>query len=121
MLCHEGEDRISLLSRNLQILKSIFDAMQPINPDTVLLLVANPVDVLTHFARKISGLPPRQVLGTGTSLDSARLRGAISRDLDVAPNSVNAFVLGEHGESQFVSHPHPSGPATATSSGRNYH
>ena len=77
--------------------------MQPINPDTVLLLVANPVDILTHFARQISGLPANQVLGTGTSLDSARLRGRLARELEVAPNSVNAFVLGEHGDSQFVS------------------
>lgn len=99
---HTGEDRLSLVSRNLAILRSIFDSMQPINPDAILLLVANPVDVITHFARKISGLPPSQVLGTGTSLDSARLRGALATELDVAPNSVNAFVLGEHGDSQFV-------------------
>lgn len=79
--------------------------MQPLNKDSVLLMVANPVDILTHFARKLSGLPPSQVLGTGTSLDSARLRGILAQKLEVAPNSINAFVLGEHGENQFVSAP----------------
>jgi L-lactate dehydrogenase len=74
------------------------------SPHTILLLVANPVDILTHFARKLSGLPESQVLGTGTSLDSARLRGILAQKTDVAASSIDAYVLGEHGESQFVSH-----------------
>lgn len=98
-----GESRLSLLSRNLHILESIFSAMAPINPHTILLLVANPVDILTYFARKMSGLPESQVLGTGTSLDSARLRGILAEKAEVAPNSIDAYVLGEHGDSQFVS------------------
>jgi L-lactate dehydrogenase len=98
-----GESRLSLLSRNLHILSSIFGAMAPISRDAILLLVANPVDVLTYFARKMSGLPENQVLGTGTSLDSARLRGVIAEKVEVAPNSIDAYVLGEHGDSQFVS------------------
>lgn len=98
-----GESRLSLLSRNLHILESIFSSMAPINPHTILLLVANPVDILTYFARKLSGLPESQVLGTGTSLDSARLRGILAKTADVAPNSIDAYVLGEHGDSQFVS------------------
>lgn len=77
--------------------------MAPISPHTILLLVANPVDILTHFARKLSGLPESQVLGTGTSLDSARLRGILARKADVAASSIDAYVLGEHGDSQFVS------------------
>ena len=97
-----GESRLSLLSRNLHILSSIFSAMSPINPHTILLLVANPVDILTYFARKLSGLPESQVLGTGTSLDSARLRGVLAHKTQVAPNSIDAYVLGEHGDSQFV-------------------
>lgn len=97
-----GESRLSLLSRNLHILRSIFTSMAPIHPDTILLLVANPVDILTHFARKLSGLPESQVLGTGTSLDSARLRGILAQKADVAPAAVHAWVLGEHGESQFI-------------------
>jgi len=77
--------------------------MAPISPHTILLLVANPVDILTHFARKLSGLPESQVLGTGTSLDSARLRGILAQKADVAASSIDAYVLGEHGDSQFVS------------------
>lgn len=99
-----GESRLSLLSRNLQILSSIFGSMAPMSPHTILLLVANPVDILTYFARKMSGLPESQVLGTGTSLDSARLRGILAQKAEVAPNSIDAYVLGEHGDSQFVSH-----------------
>jgi L-lactate dehydrogenase len=76
--------------------------MAPISPHTILLLVANPVDILTHFARELSGLPESQVLGTGTSLDSARLRGILAQKADVAASSIDAYVLGEHGESQFV-------------------
>jgi L-lactate dehydrogenase len=97
-----GESRLSLLSRNLHILESIFGAMAPISPHTILLLVANPVDILTYFAQKMSGLPEAQVLGTGTSLDSARLRGILADKAEVAPNSIDAYVLGEHGDSQFV-------------------
>lgn len=76
--------------------------MQPINPACILLLVANPVDILTYFARKLSGLPESQVLGTGTTLDSARLRGALAQKAGVSANSIEAYVLGEHGDSQFV-------------------
>jgi len=76
--------------------------MAPMASHTVLLLVANPVDILTYFARQFSGLPESQVLGTGTSLDSARLRGALAHKAEVAPSSIDAYVLGEHGDSQFV-------------------
>lgn len=79
--------------------------MAPISSHAILLLVANPVDILTHFARKLSGLPESQVLGTGTSLDSARLRGILAQKTDVAASSIDAYVLGEHGDSQFVSFP----------------
>lgn len=76
--------------------------MKPFRPDTVLLLVANPVDVLTYFAQQFSGLPKQQVIGSGTFLDSARLRGILALKAEVAASSIDAYVLGEHGESQFV-------------------
>ena len=78
--------------------------MKPFKKDAVILLVANPVDVLTYFARKYSGLPEGQVLGSGTFLDSARLRGLLADELDVDASSVDAYVLGEHGETQMVSY-----------------
>jgi L-lactate dehydrogenase len=76
--------------------------MKPFKSSTILLLVANPVDVLTFFAQKFSDLPKNQVIGSGTFLDSARLRGILAQKLHVAASSIDAHVLGEHGESQFV-------------------
>lgn len=77
--------------------------MQPFKPEAIVLLVANPVDVLAYFALQYSGLPANQVIGSGTFLDSARLRGALATKAGVAASSIDAFVLGEHGESQIVS------------------
>lgn len=76
--------------------------MKPFKDDAILLLVANPVDILTFFAQKYSGLPRTQVIGTGTFLDSSRLRGFLAKEAEVSASSIDAFVLGEHGESQFV-------------------
>lgn len=76
--------------------------MKPFKESTILLLVANPVDILTYLAQQISELPPTQVIGSGTFLDSARLRGYLAEAIHVAASSIDAFVLGEHGESQFV-------------------
>lgn len=76
--------------------------MKPFASHTILLLVANPVDVLTYFAQEYSSLPKSQVIGSGTFLDSARLRGVLAAKAEVAASSIDAYVLGEHGESQFV-------------------
>lgn len=76
--------------------------MQPFADHTILLLVANPVDVITYFAQEYSNLPKSQVIGSGTFLDSARLRGVLAAKAEVAASSIDAYVLGEHGESQFV-------------------
>eukprot|EP01055_Gregarina_sp_Pseudo9_P001719 Gregarina_sp_Pseudo_9__1718@NODE_2165_length_1118_cov_508_797961_g1994_i0_p1_GENE_NODE_2165_length_1118_cov_508_797961_g1994_i0NODE_2165_length_1118_cov_508_797961_g1994_i0_p1_ORF_typecomplete_len329_score60_54Ldh_1_N/PF00056_23/1_3e38Ldh_1_C/PF02866_18/9_4e31Glyco_hydro_4/PF02056_16/14Glyco_hydro_4/PF02056_16/2DUF3447/PF11929_8/0_18_NODE_2165_length_1118_cov_508_797961_g1994_i01321055 len=97
-----GETRAQLLSKNREIIKSIMNQMQPIKPTLKILVVANPVDVLTYLAQKYSGLPRNQVIGSGTYLDSGRLRMHLSEMLEVNPNSIQAFVLGEHGDRQFV-------------------
>jgi L-lactate dehydrogenase len=76
--------------------------MQPFAEHTILLLVANPVDVITYFAQQYSNLPKSQVIGSGTFLDSARLRGILAATAEVSASSIDAYVLGEHGESQFV-------------------
>lgn len=76
--------------------------MKPLRSDTILLIVANPVDALTYFAQKYADLPKNQVIGSGTFLDSARLRGILANKAEVAASSIDAYVLGEHGESQFV-------------------
>ena len=78
-----GDTRLELIDRNFKVLQSVLGAMRPIRSDAVLVLVANPVDVLTYFAQRLSGLPRQQVLGSGTLLDSTRLRGVLARALDV--------------------------------------
>ncbi|CAO2652071.1 Nn.00g003540.m01.CDS01 [Neocucurbitaria sp. VM-36] len=98
----KGESRTDLIGRNKAILESAISDMQPFKATTVLLLVANPVDVLTYFAQQFSSLPKHQVLGSGTFLDTARLRGLLAAKAGVAASSIDAYVLGEHGESQFV-------------------
>lgn len=76
--------------------------MKPLRPDAIVLVVANPVDVLTHFAQQLTGLPRTQVFGSGTVLDSARLRGLLAHEYGLAASAVSAYVLGEHGDSQVV-------------------
>jgi L-lactate dehydrogenase len=98
----KGESRTDLIGRNKSILESAISDMKPFREDTILLLVANPVDILTYFAHEYSGLPKHQVIGSGTFLDSARLRGILASKAEVAASSIDAYVLGEHGESQFV-------------------
>jgi L-lactate dehydrogenase len=78
-----GDTRLQLIDRNIKMLKQVLGAMQPLRQDAVLVLVANPVDILTFFARKLSGLPKNQVLGSGTYLDTARLRGMLAEKLQV--------------------------------------
>nr|BAD38922.1 lactate dehydrogenase A [Rhizopus arrhizus] len=98
----EGEPRTKLIEQNFRVLQSIIGGMQPIRPDPVILVVANPVDILTHIAKTLSGLPPNQVIGSGTYLDTTRLRVHLGDVFDVNPQSVHAFVLGEHGDSQMI-------------------
>ncbi|KAG0357384.1 hypothetical protein BG005_003582 [Podila minutissima] len=95
-----GESRDELVQRNQDILKSVLDGIQPIKPTAILMLVANPVNVLTCMAQKISGLPPRQVIGTGTYLDSIRFRVAMKERLRVSESSVHAYIVGDHGDKQ---------------------
>lgn len=78
-----GETRLDLIDRNHKILKSILESMAPLRADAILLLVANPVDALTHFAQQLSGLPRNQVIGSGTLLDSLRLRAKLAEKLKV--------------------------------------
>ncbi|KAF8939183.1 lactate dehydrogenase A [Dissophora ornata] len=95
-----GETRDELVLRNEDILKSVLDGLQPIKPTAILMLVANPVNVLTCMAQKLSGLPPHQVIGTGTFLDSVRFRVAMKDALKVSETSVHAYVVGDHGDKQ---------------------
>ncbi|KAH9644219.1 hypothetical protein HF086_008708 [Spodoptera exigua] len=95
----EGEDRRSLVQRNVEVLKGIIPELLKYSPNTILLIASNPVDVLTYVSWKISGLPKHRVIGSGTNLDSARFRYLLSQKLNISPTSCHAYVIGEHGDS----------------------
>jgi len=97
-----GQSREDLLKANADVMREICLEMQPMRKDLKILVVTNPVDTLTHVVQKFSGLPRNQVFGSGTHLDSCRLRGHLSHLLKVHPSSIHASVLGEHGDRQFV-------------------
>ncbi len=94
-----GQTRLDLIKSNYSILKSIVSSVMEYNSDCILLLVSNPVDILTQLAIKFSGLPAGKVIGAGTLLDSMRLRSSLSIHYNVDPTDVYTFVVGEHGDS----------------------
>ncbi|TYB93247.1 MAG: L-lactate dehydrogenase [Kosmotoga sp.] len=98
-----GETRLQLLESNASIMANIVSEVMKRNKDTILLIVSNPVDVLTWVAWKKSGLPRDRVFGSGTTLDTARLRQNIAQHCKLDPRSVHAYVLGEHGDSEIAS------------------
>ncbi|MBR2803343.1 L-lactate dehydrogenase [Candidatus Saccharibacteria bacterium] len=95
-----GETRMQLLKKNVNILKGMIDQIMGSGFDGIFLIVTNPMDVLTYFACKFSGLPTERVIGSGTVLDSARLRQRLAGYLNVNPKSVHAYQVGEHGDSE---------------------
>ncbi len=97
-----GETRLDLVKKNIAVLKSIIPQITHYNRDAILLMVANPVDILTYTAAVLSGYPENRVFGTGTVLDTARLKYLIGEHLQVDSRTVHAFILGEHGDSEIV-------------------
>ena len=97
-----GETRLDLISKNVNIFKGIIPEIAKRNFGGILLIVANPVDILTYVAQKLSGLPENRVFGSGTVLDSARLRYQLGEHLNVDSRSVHAFIIGEHGDSEIA-------------------
>jgi L-lactate dehydrogenase len=95
-----GETRIDLLRRNAAVFRQIVPEVVRHNPSGILLVATNPVDVLTYAAQKLSDLPAHQVIGSGTTLDTARFRYLLSQYFGVDPRSVHAFIIGEHGDSE---------------------
>nr|CAD7196167.1 unnamed protein product [Timema douglasi] len=94
----EGETRMNLVQRNVGVFKQIVPQLAAYSPDSVLLIVSNPVDVLTYVAWKLSNFPQHRVIGSGTTLDSSRFRVFISERLNVHPSSVHGWIIGEHGD-----------------------
>lgn len=97
-----GETRMDLLKRNAVLFQEIVPQVVQYNRDAILIVVTNPLDVLTYVTWQISGLPSSRVIGSGTILDTARVRYLLSQHFHVEPRSVHAFVIGEHGDSQVV-------------------
>ena len=95
-----GETRLDLVKKNAAIFGQIVPAISRPGADGVLLIATNPVDVLTYVSWKLSGLPASRVIGSGTILDTARLRYGLSRHCGVDPHSVHAHIIGEHGDSE---------------------
>lgn len=97
-----GESRLDLVTKNKSIISSIFKEIGELKSSTVVIVVSNPVDILTYLVQEISGLPKSQVFGTGTCLDSARLRSNLSRRFNIDSKQIDGFVFGEHGDTEFV-------------------
>lgn len=97
-----GETRLDLVKKNTAIFKGMIPQIAAAAPNAILLIVANPVDVLTYAALKFSGFPAGRVVGSGTVLDTGRLRSLIGQRLEVDPRSVHGYVIGEHGDSELV-------------------
>ena len=97
-----GETRLDLVKKNVAIFKSIIPQIAKYNQSGILLVVANPVDILTYVAKQLSGFPANRVFGSGTVLATARLKYLLGEHLDVDSRSIHAFIIGEHGDSEIA-------------------
>jgi L-lactate dehydrogenase len=98
----EGETRLDLLQRNAKVFKEVIPQVTQYARKAILVVASNPVDIITHMVTKISRHKPQQVIGSGTILDTARFRTLIAEHLQISPQSVHAYVLGEHGDSEVL-------------------
>ncbi len=97
-----GQTRLELTQTNVNILKEIAPRIAAVAPNALYVIVSNPVDIMTYVFTKISGIPERQIIGSGTLLDTARLRHGLSAHYNVAQKNIHAYVFGEHGDTSFV-------------------
>jgi L-lactate dehydrogenase len=97
-----GETRLALLERNAAVFRDVVGNVLRVAPDAILLIASNPVDIMTQITVRLSGLPAARVIGSGTILDTARFRSLLGRHLGISPQSVHAYVLGEHGDSEVL-------------------
>ncbi len=97
-----GQSRLELAQTNVDITKSIIPEITKYAPDATYIIVSNPVDILTYTFYKISGLPENRIIGSGTILDTARLRARLSEYFNISQSNVHAYVFGEHGDSSFI-------------------
>ena len=99
-----GETRLDLVNKNLKIIKAVVKPVVDSGFDGIFIIAANPVDILTYATWKFSGFPKEKIIGSGTSLDTSRLRVALANKLDVDPRNVEAYIMGEHGDSEFAAY-----------------
>lgn len=97
-----GESRPDLLSRNAAVFRSIIEPIMESGFNGIFLIATNPVDVMTYVTQKLSGLPASRVIGSGTCLDTSRLRYLLGNHFSIDPKNIHAYVMGEHGETEFV-------------------
>lgn len=97
-----GQTRIELAQTNVNIMKSIAPEIAKVAPNALYIIVSNPVDIMTYVFTKISGIPENQIIGSGTILDTARLRCGLSEHFKVAQKNIHAYVFGEHGDTSFI-------------------
>lgn len=97
-----GETRLDLVQKNAKIMQSILEEIVKYERNAILIVVSNPVDVLTAFARKVTNLPPEHIIGSGTVLDTARFRYSLSQRCGINASNIHAYVVGEHGDSEVL-------------------
>lgn len=97
-----GQTRIDLAQANVNIIKDVMPKVAKAAPDAIYVVVSNPVDIITYAILKCTDLSPKQVIGSGTALDTSRLRSVLADHFDISPNSVHAYVFGEHGDTSMI-------------------
>jgi len=95
-----GETRLDLINKNIAIFEDVVPKVFKYNKRATYLIISNPVDILTYITLKLTGLPKKQVIGSGTTLDSSRFRYLLGNKLNVSPHNIHAYILGEHGDSE---------------------
>lgn len=97
-----GDTRLDLVNKNIEIFKGIVPEVVKYSPDSIILVVTNPVDILSYVTYKLSGFPKERVLGSGTVLDTSRLRASLSEYFNIDARSIHGYIIGEHGDSEIV-------------------
>lgn len=97
-----GQSRLDLAKINVKIAKDVFTEINKYNKDAIIIVISNPADIITYVAAKVSGRPKEKIIGTGTLLDTGRLKRLISEMVEVSPTSIHGYVIGEHGSSAVI-------------------
>jgi L-lactate dehydrogenase len=98
-----GESRLDVLNKNIPVFKDIIPKLAHFSPNSILLVVSNPVDILTYLTYKYSGFPANRVIGSGTVLDTSRFKSILSKQFDIDARNIHAYIIGEHGDSEIAS------------------